>query len=145
MRFSIVAVGRIKDQKLRHVVDEYKTRLGHYVGVREIEIEDGSAEAVDALVSRHAKDDILVSLDSRGKELDSIAFSRFIDKLTQQGKGNVAFALGGKEGLGKVTVDRSAHVLSLSQMTLPHRLARLFLYEQLYRAMTLLRGEPYGL
>jgi 23S rRNA (pseudouridine1915-N3)-methyltransferase len=145
VKLSVVAVGRVKEAPVRALLDEYRARLTHYVPLRETEIEDGSPDALAARIGKLAKDDALVALDSRGCQYDSHEFARFVETLGRQGKGNVCFALGGKEGLGAPTLDRAGHVLSLGKMTLPHRLARVVLYEQLYRAMTILRGEPYGL
>lgn len=145
MKWTVVAVGRIRDKSLRAVADEYRGRLEHYGSLREVEIEDGTDEALTPLFARHAKDHLIVALDSRGREFDSRGFSTFLDKLNGMGKGNTAFLLGGKAGLGPRALELATHTISLSKMTLPHKLARLFLYEQLYRAMTLIRNEPYGL
>jgi 23S rRNA (pseudouridine1915-N3)-methyltransferase len=88
---------------------------------------------------------MLVPLDASGTACSSRGFADKLSRWGSQGKGDVAFAIGGREGLAKSLLDDATFVLSLSQMTLPHRLARLFLVEQIYRGMTLLRGEPYGM
>jgi 23S rRNA (pseudouridine1915-N3)-methyltransferase len=74
----------------------------------------------------------------------SVDFARWLGARTSQGKGKVIFLIGGAEGLPPEILQRADDKLSLSQMTFPHRLARLVLVEQLYRAVTILRGEPYA-
>ncbi len=144
MKITVVAVGRIKEPYVRAAIDDYAGRVRRYVSFEEREIEDGSDDDLAATIRRVAREATVVPLDSRGAELDSHAFSRFIEKLGRRGKGDVAFAIGGKAGLGSKSLALGAEVLSLSKMTLPHRLARLVLTEQIYRAFTIARGEPYG-
>ena len=129
---------------MRASIDDYLGRLRRYVKVEEIEIEDGPPPKLEAAVLKAAGQATLVPLDSTGKEYDSRGFAAAVEKLGSTGKGDVAFVIGGKAGLGPGILARGAAVVSLSRMTFPHRLARLMLFEQLYRAMTLLRGEPYG-
>ncbi|NUO50773.1 MAG: 23S rRNA (pseudouridine(1915)-N(3))-methyltransferase RlmH [Polyangiaceae bacterium] len=145
MKVVVVAVGRVKERGLRAAVDDYASRIKHYVGFEEIEIDDGPPDKVAAAVKKAAKAATLVPLDASGTECSSRAFADRLSRWGSQGKGDVAFAIGGKEGLSKALLAEAPYVLSLSQMTLPHRLARLFLVEQIYRGMTLLRGEPYGM
>lgn len=95
-----------------------------------------------ALLSKLGPRDVLVALDERGKALGSVEFARWLQ--TQQANGrDLACAIGGDEGLSDAVRARAGLILSLSAMTLPHRLARLVLMEQLYRAFTIVRGEPY--
>lgn len=145
MRLRVIAVGRVREKHVRQAIDDYAERIEHYVGLDEVEISDGSDDDVAQRAKKAAKDATIVALDSRGKEMDSHAFAGFVERLARVDKGEIAFVIGGKEGLGPKSLELAKHTLSLSQMTLPHRIARLFLMEQLYRAMTILRGEPYGL
>ena len=94
------------------------------------------------LLRRAGEDAWLVALDERGPVLDSPAFARLIGQARDAGR-DLTFVLGGDEGLDAEVRERAWKVVSLSAMTLPHRLARLVLMEQIYRAFTLLRGEPY--
>lgn len=98
-------------------------------------------EAKRLLALRGARDE-LVALDERGAPLGSVDLSRHVAK-AQHGAKDLLFVIGGDEGLSEDVRGAARLVLSLSKMTLPHRLARLVLVEQLYRAFTLLRGEPY--
>ena len=139
MRLVVVAVGRIKDKALRAVIDDYLGRIQHYVRCDEIETSD--ARALGGAVPKQS---LVVALEVHGEAHSSPAFAKRLERWTSQGKGNVAFLIGGADGIPPA-VSKSANVrLSLSPMTLPHRLARVVLFEQLYRALTILRGEPYA-
>ena len=89
-------------------------------------------------------DAVIVALEVWGKGLGSEEFARKLESWGSTGKGHVAFVIGGAEGIPTAISQRAQFHLSLSPMTLPHRLARVILFEQLYRAMTILRGEPYA-
>lgn len=104
--------------------------------------ETSRALEADALLGLKGPQDWLIALDERGRELESPALAKFIEKAQLSSK-DLLFVLGGDEGLDPRVRDSAHLVLSLSKMVLPHRLARLVLIEQLYRAHTILRGEPY--
>lgn len=133
-------------------MQEYASRLEHYTRFELVELSEASgrklkpgdakAAEAEAILARRKPQDWLVALDERGKSLDSVEFSRYLGK-AQTGAKDLLFVIGGDEGL-EDSVRQAAHLtLSLSRMTLPHRLARLVLIEQIYRAFTLLKGEPY--
>ncbi|MBL9021885.1 MAG: 23S rRNA (pseudouridine(1915)-N(3))-methyltransferase RlmH [Myxococcales bacterium] len=145
MKILVVAVGRVKEREVRAAIDDYAGRIRHMRPFTEIEIDDGPGEAVAAAVRKAAKQALIVPLDASGAQRTSRGFADLVDRWSAQGKGEIAFAIGGREGLPKSLLGEAPFVLSLSQMTLPHRLARLFLVEQIYRALTLIRGEPYGM
>lgn len=129
---------------MRAAIDEYAARIRHYVKFDEAEIEDAAPAPLEVAIDRAAKAAVLVPLDASGTEHDSRGFSRLLERLGSHGKGEFAFVIGGRAGLPSPMLQRAGEVLSLSKMTLPHRLARLVLCEQIYRGLTLLRGEPYG-
>jgi 23S rRNA (pseudouridine1915-N3)-methyltransferase len=139
VRLTIVAVGKIKEKPMRQVADEYLGRVRHYVRCDEIETRDG-----EGLARAAPADALLVALEVDGAPLTSEQLARKIDGFARVGKGNVAFLIGGAEGIPPTISARAEFRLSLSSLTLPHRLARVVLFEQLYRAMTILRGEPYA-
>lgn len=145
MKLRVIAVGRVREKHVRQAIDDYAGRIKHYVGLDEVEISDGTDEEVAQRMKKAAREATIVTLDSRGQSMSSHAFAAFVERLSRVDKGEIAFVIGGKEGLGPACLAQGKHMLSLSEMTLPHRIARLFLMEQLYRAMTILRGEPYGL
>lgn len=139
MRLVVVAAGVLKPDPLRKVADEYKKRLDRWVRCDEIEV-----KSTTALQRRVPKDALTVALEVDGELLSSAGFARKLELWGRQGKGVVAFLVGGPDGIPPSVSSTAAARLSLSSMTLPHRLARVVLFEQLYRAMTILRGEPYS-
>ncbi|MBK8258941.1 MAG: 23S rRNA (pseudouridine(1915)-N(3))-methyltransferase RlmH [Polyangiaceae bacterium] len=144
MKIIVCAVGKVKDRPLRDAIDEYVARVRRYVAVDEVEIADGPPERVRAAFEKALAGATVVALEVNGKALSSPDFARFVERLGARGKGVVGFAIGGADGLPK-EISAAAHVqISLSTFTFPHRLARLVLVEQLYRAMTILRNEPYA-
>ena len=144
MRVLVVAVGRVKDRALRDAIDEYEKRIRRYVACDEVELKDDSPARVQDAMSRATAGATVVALEVGGRALDSPAFARSLERFGSRGKGVVAFLIGGADGIPPET-SRAAHERwSLSALTFPHRLARLVLVEQLYRAMTILRGEPYA-
>ncbi len=141
MKLRIIAVGGIKDRATRELVDVYVKRIGRYCRCEEIELKPGKGER--AAIAKAVGDTTLVALDVRGDAMTSRALATRVERLASRGKGVVSFVIGGAEGLPKATLTAAVERWSLSALTFPHRLARLMLVEQLYRAMTILRGEPY--
>ncbi len=137
MRYRIVAVGRMKNAALRAVCDEYLERLRHYTKVEEHEVKD-EARVLGA-VPEGAR---LVALTRRGDEWSSVQLAEWTEKWDMDGR-DVVFAIGGADTLPDEVLRKAERLWSLSQLTLPHEVARVVLYEQLYRAHTIRRGEPY--
>ncbi len=130
-------------------VAEYTQRLQHYAKTELKELAESRAkgdpartEEGQALLAKLSPRDVLVALDERGKQLSTTELASWVGKQQQGGK-DLAFVIGGDEGLSEEVRSKAALVLSLSRFTLPHRLARLVLVEQLYRVLTLLKGEAY--
>ena len=139
MKLSVVAVGKIRERELRAVADEYLGRIRRYVRMDEIEVSS------DAVLERALPDGAtIVALDPHGDALTSSAFAKKVESFGRRGKGDVAFVIGGAEGIPESLLRSADARLSLSSLTLPHRLARVVLFEQIYRAFTILRGEPYA-
>lgn len=139
MRLIVLAQGKLKDRGLRALVDDYLGRVRKHVHCDEHEVKDEAQ-----LIRSVPKECTLVALEVQGESLSSTEFSRQLERWLTLGKGNVAFAIGGADGLPKALTEQAAFSLSLSPLTLPHRLARLVLAEQLYRALSILRSEPYA-
>jgi 23S rRNA (pseudouridine1915-N3)-methyltransferase len=144
MRIVVVAVGRVKDRPLRDALDDYFGRIRRYLPCEEIELADGPESKLSMAFAKATAGATPVALEVTGRALSSEAFARELERRGSQGKGVVAFLIGGADGLPPAVSQGAAARLSLSPLTFPHRLARLVLVEQLYRAMTILRGEPYG-
>jgi 23S rRNA (pseudouridine1915-N3)-methyltransferase len=141
VRIRVIAVGKLKEAHYRDAVDEYLARLRHYASVEEIELKEGRdvAAAMKKSIPPRAH---VVALTIDGRPRSSVELAARIEELATRTP-EVVFVIGGADGIPKEIVGLAAETLSLSRMTLPHRLARLVLVEQLYRAMTIRKGEPY--
>jgi len=129
----VLAVGRLRPP-FADDVEHYRKLLSRHARLQLVELRD------DEQVARRLPERAYVSLlDRAGEELDSIAFSAFLESRRQSGQ-DLCFVIGGPFGLTLPGVD---HRLSLGRLTLPHQLARVVLLEQLYRAHKILAGEPY--
>jgi 23S rRNA (pseudouridine1915-N3)-methyltransferase len=150
VKVRLLSIGRDRSGLYEPAVQEYAKRLTHYCRFELIELSEArgktpekskSAEG-EAILGKLAPHDWLVALDQRGKLLSSEELAQFLAKAQQQGK-DLVLCIGGDEGLATEVAAKAQLTLSLSKMTLPHRLARVVIAEQLYRAFTILRGEPY--
>lgn len=152
MKFTIIAVGRLKERHWREAADEYLKRLGPYARVNVAEVADRDvtadeqraleAEGADVLRALPADATVAV-LEIGGRARSSAEFAAWIEALGSAGKPNVAFVIGGASGLHVDVLSRADERISLGPLTLPHQLARVVLLEQLYRAFRIMRGEPY--
>ena len=145
MRIAIVAVGRVKERGLRAAIDDYEKRIARYARFEEIELEDGRDAELEArfrkAIPARAR---TVALEVEGQRMSSERFARWIEQCEIGAVPAIAFLIGGSYGLPK-SVSASADLrLSMSDMILPHRVARLLLAEQIYRGFTILRNEPYS-
>ena len=142
MKLSILAVGRIKKPApSRVLLDDYLGRINKFCACEEIELKDGKGVA-DKMLQK-ASGASLIAMEIGGEQMSSKALARRLERLASRGKGVVAFAIGGADGLPAAVREAATAEWSLSRLTLPHRLARVLLAEQLYRALTILRNPPY--
>jgi len=139
MKIVVVAAGKLKEKEARALADDYLGRIRRYVKCDEIEVKKAAdlASAVPAAA-------LVVALEVDGDSVSSTELSRRLERWASTGKGVVAFVIGGAEGIPAPLSKAATARLSLSKLTLPHRLARVLLLEQIYRALTILRGEPYA-
>ena len=137
MRYRLVAVGRMKNAALRAACDDYIDRLRHYTKVEEREVKD-EARVLGAVPEGTR----LVALTRRGEEWTSGQLAEWAGRWEMDGR-DVTFAIGGSETLPDDVLRTAERLWSLGRLTLPHELARVVVYEQLYRAHTIRRGEPY--
>lgn len=152
MRIAVAVVGKPRDRALAAAIAEYETRAARYWPLEVHEVREETARAVPADLVREREAERLlarvpagarvVACDERGTGLSSESFAAWLRERRDLAQ-DVAFAIGGAYGLGAAVRERAALVLSLAPWTLPHELARLVLAEQLYRAGTIVRGEPY--
>lgn len=153
MKVCVVAVGRPRGT-LAEAIADYERRAGHYWRLDVVEVQAGvrggspDAEAVRAaegerILERLPEGLDVVALTRGGRGTGSEELARDLQRRAVEAHPGVAFVLGGAYGLADAVLERALRTLSLSAMTLPHEMARLVLAEQLYRAGTILRGEPY--
>lgn len=138
MKVTVIAVGKMRDEWVRAGCDEYLKRLKPRLPVEIIEVKSG-----EEILRRVPARDSLWVLDEDGKQFSSEEFAQAIGRAMSGGDGGLSFVIGGADGYPKELKARAKQVWSFGKMTLPHRLARLILVEQLYRAVSIVRGEPY--
>ena len=154
MEIELLTVGKTTIGFVAEGIEEYTRRLRHYVGYKITSLPDVKKTASlteqrqkeaegELILSKLQNGDFVVLLDERGKEYSSMEFSRFIEKQMVAGRKRVVFVVGGPYGFSQRVYDRADTKVSLSKMTFNHEMVRLFFTEQVYRAMTILRGEPY--
>lgn len=153
MRVVLIAVGRSRGT-LTGAIADYEARAARYWKLEVAEVSEGVKggnpdpervkEAEGERILARVPDGLeLVALTREGKGMRSSTLSRYLQQRAVSAHPGVAFVIGGAFGLAPTVLDRAARLLSLSPMTFPHDMARLFLAEQLYRAGTIARGEPY--
>lgn len=138
MQVTILAIGRLKDPATRQICDEYRKRLGRHLKVELLEVR-GNEEALRRLDGSQR----VVLLDAQGEARTSEGFARWLHHQLNYERSPLLFLIGGADGPSAALRERAQETMSLGPMTLPHRLARILLVEQLYRAMAILKGEPY--
>jgi 23S rRNA (pseudouridine1915-N3)-methyltransferase len=150
---TLLVVGRVRSV-LAEAVAEYEGRLRHYWKFEVIEVDAGSArgradgasvmaEEGERILSRIPDGSLVCLLDREGREMSSRKLSLWLQEMTLHGGQGVTFVIGGAFGVSPEVKARAQRKLSFSPMTFPHEMARLMLAEQLYRAGTILRNEPY--
>jgi 23S rRNA (pseudouridine1915-N3)-methyltransferase len=153
LRVTIVAVGRLRAGPEAELVADYLARFdraGRPLGLgpaRLVEVEDrrGGGQVAEAglIAAQVPKGALLVALDERGETLDSPGFAAMLRRAVESGRRDIAFAIGGADGLDAGLRDRAERVISFGRLVWPHMLARAMLAEQLYRAASILAGTPY--
>lgn len=154
MKITLLTVGKTDKDWVRQGMDIYASRLRHYIPFSLVEIpelKNVSALTKDQIKSREGElilknvrpTDDLILLDERGKEAPSVEFAKMLqDKITYIGK-DIVFVIGGAYGFSQEVYARSNSKVSLSRMTFSHQMVRAIFLEQLYRAFTIMKGEPY--
>lgn len=154
MNILFLMIGKTVDKRLTTLIDEYAERVKHYMPFdMEVIPELKNTKALSAeqqkekegeLLQKQLRDgDYIVLLDEGGKELRSIEFAVYLEKKQSQVARRLVFVVGGPYGFSPTLYKLAKEKISLSKMTFSHQMIRLFFVEQLYRAMTILRGEPY--
>ena len=152
MKITLLLTGKTKEAYLQEGLDEYIKRLKYYVPLQVVVIPDIKAgkagvEQVKKLEGEHIlqkikNQDYVILMDERGQHFSSEAFAKHLTKLEGR-TGSVVFVIGGAYGFSDAVYKKANEMISLSKMTFSHQMIRLIFSEQLYRAYTILRGEPY--
>lgn len=154
MTLNLVFVGKTALPSIDIAIERYLGRLGHYIPTRvyQVRAERILHKSLEETVREREsgrildlveKEDYLVVWDQRGREFDSVGLAGFLERLRAEGAAKVWMVTGGPLGVSPKLLEAANSVLALSRMTFPHDIARLVLAEQLYRAFTILRNEPY--
>jgi len=156
MRLVILAVGRMKSGPEAELAARYLDRLkktGRSVGVSDVEVRELAESGAQRAADRKAEEAealrkliggaAFVALDETGRNLTSEDFAGIVRAKAEEGAASLAFVIGGPDGLDPALRDEAAATIAFGKMTWPHKIARLMLSEQLYRAATILSGHPY--
>jgi 23S rRNA (pseudouridine1915-N3)-methyltransferase len=144
LKITIAWIGKTKEPAIQALTDEYLKRISRYAQVEGIALRDETG--LLALCGRSGKSSaksVLILMDSRGKELSSEQFARFLGDHQDRNPSPLIFAIGGADGFSDQAKAAAQHTISLGKMTLAHELARVVLLEQVYRAFTILKRHPY--
>ena len=153
MKIQLFLTGKTTDPRLQSLIDDYQQRLKHYVPFELVVLPDlKNAKALteeqikvaegEAILARLTPAMDVILLDEHGREFRSIEFADYLQKKMSSGR-DLALVIGGPYGFSQAVYERANGKLSLSQMTFSHQMIRIMAIEQIYRAMTILRGEPY--
>lgn len=154
MKITFIILGKTEDAYLKEGIDKYVKRLKHYTKLILIEIdelkntkaltqEQQKAKEAELILKKFSPTDHIILLDEKGTELSSAQFAVYIDKKAISSVTNLVFIVGGPYGFDQTVYQRANDKISLSRMTFSHQMVRLFFVEQLYRAFTIIKGEPY--
>ncbi len=151
---KLLAIGKTDSTHLQELITEYEQRLRHYIkfelevipdikNVKNLSEVQQKEKEGEAILKRLQPTDVLVLLDEHGKQHTSIEFSNYLQKKMNAGIKRMIIVIGGPYGFSETIYQKAQGKLSLSKMTFSHQMVRLFIVEQIYRAFTILKNEPY--
>lgn len=154
MKITLLQTGKTTERHVSEGVGIYTERLKKYCDfgiitipdlkdTRKMPLKEQKEREGRKILDATGKDDLLVLLDERGRELTTVEFAEWLGKRMQESRKRILFVVGGPWGFSDEVYAAAFFRLSLSRMTFPHQLVRLLFSEQLYRAFTIIRGEPY--
>lgn len=154
MTIKLLAIGKTDNKQLQALIEDYQKRLGFYIKfdfeiipdlkkVKNLSEEQQKQKEGDLILAKLNPTDVLILLDENGKQYDSVDFSEYLQKHMNSGVKQVVFVIGGPYGFSEEVYNKANGKISLSKMTFSHQMIRLFMIEQLYRAFTILKNEPY--
>jgi 23S rRNA (pseudouridine1915-N3)-methyltransferase len=154
MKITLILNGKTEDGYIVKGFHTYEQRLKHYISfetivipalknTKALSVEQQKQKEGELILKSIQSSDRLILLDENGKEYNSVVFSEFIQQQMNSGIKNLVFVVGGPYGFSDEIYKRANGKISLSKMTFSHQMVRLFFVEQVYRAMTILKNEPY--
>ncbi len=154
MKIKLLVIGKTDDKNLTTLFQTYEKRLRHYIKfefqvipdlkkVKKLSEKEQKEKEGELILSKIQPGDHLVLLDERGTEYRSVEFSKFLQKKMNSGIKQLVFVIGGPYGFSEKIYKKSSGMIALSKMTFSHQMIRLIVIEQIYRAFTILRNEPY--
>jgi 23S rRNA (pseudouridine1915-N3)-methyltransferase len=154
MKITLLTVGKSTNTHLIKLQEEYQNRLKYYIpfemavvtelkNTKNLSISEQQEKEADLILKQLETTDEVVLLDEKGKQFTSVGFSEFISKKMLASHKRMVFVVGGPYGFSERVYQRANGKVSLSAMTFSHQMIRVIFVEQLYRAMTILKGEPY--
>lgn len=153
MKTKLIVVGKTNDKNIIKGIEDYVSRIKHYMpfeiqvipelkNTKSLSIDNQKEMEADQILKNISSADTLVLLDEHGTEYRSIEFAKWIERKQQTAR-LLTFVVGGPYGFAKKIYDRADSLISLSKMTFSHQMIRLLFVEQIYRACTIIKGEPY--
>ena len=154
MKIKVLAIGKTDDKNLNLLIERYEKRLRHYIkfemevipdlkNAKNLSEKEQKEKEGELILKKVGPSDQLWLLDEKGEEYRSLEFSRFLQLKMNTGIKQFVLVIGGPYGFSEEVYQNAAGKLSLSKMTFSHQMIRLFVVEQLYRAFTILKNEPY--
>lgn len=154
MKITFITVGKTEDAYLKDGIEKYVKRLKHYTKLEMTDIpelkntkalteDQQKAKEAELILKKITPNDHVILLDENGMELTSVQFANYINKRSVSSSANLIFIVGGPYGFDQSVYQRANDKISLSRMTFSHQMVRLFFVEQLYRAYSIIKGEPY--
>jgi 23S rRNA (pseudouridine1915-N3)-methyltransferase len=154
MKITLLTVGKTTSSNLIKLQEDYQNRLKFYIpfemvvipelkNTKNLSVSEQIEKEADLILKQLEPNDEIILLDEKGKQFTSVGFSEFISKKMLSSIKRTVFVVGGPYGFSERVYNRANSMVSLSAMTFSHQMIRLIFVEQLYRAMTILKGEPY--
>lgn len=154
MKITLLSIGKTEESYIKQGIEKYLKRLKHYTRLELLELpelkntkaltqEQQKAKEAELILKKIGNNDFVVLLDEKGAEFSSSQFAAYLDKKAIASVSSMIFIIGGPYGFDNIVYGRANDKLSLSRMTFSHQMVRLFFVEQLYRAYTIIKGEPY--
>lgn len=154
MNIRLIVIGKTEDKNIQNLIEQYTKRLSHYVrfdievipdikNTKNLSENEQKEKEGELILSKINVSDSLILLDERGKMFDSMEFADYLQKKMNSGIKTLNLVIGGSYGFSDTVYTKSNDKISLSKMTFSHQMVRIFCLEQIYRAFTILRNEPY--